>query len=117
MIEYIDPGVRLSDATVYNGIVYLAGQVPEDGNADIGAQTHSVLAQIDALLAQCGSDKGHVLEATIYLADLADYAGMNAVWDAWVVPGRTPARACVQAALARPEWKVEIKLTAAQKKA
>ena len=116
MIQYIDPETRYSAATIHHGMVYLAGQVPEDGTADIGAQTKSVLQQIDALLARCGSDKAHILEATIYLTDMqADYAGMNAVWDAWVAPGRAPARACVQAALARADWKVEIKLTAVQK--
>ena len=71
-----------------------------------------MLAQTDALLARCGSDKAHILEATIYLADLADYDAMNAVWDAWTAPGRAPARVCVQAKLAHPGWKVEIRLTA-----
>lgn len=116
MITYIDPETRLSDATIFNGIVYIAGQVPEDGSADIEAQTKSVLDQIDALLERCGSDKAHILEATVYLTDMeADYLGMNRVWDAWTAKDRAPARACVQAALAKPEWKVEIKLSAAQK--
>ena len=98
-----------------NGFVFLAGQVPENEDADVTAQTANVLAQIDAILAACGSDKAHICEAVIYLPNLADYAGMNAAWDAWVQPGATPARACVQAALANPKWKVEIKLTAVQK--
>lgn len=116
MIAYIDPEKRYSDAAIFNGIVYISGQVPEDGSADIGGQTKSVLEQIDALLERCGSDKAHILEATVYLADMqADYDGMNAVWDAWTAADRAPPRACVQAALARAEWKVEIKLTAAQK--
>ena len=115
MIDYIDPEARYSDATIHRGIVYLGGQVPEDDSAGAAAQTASVLAQIEALLALCGSDKAHILEATIYLADFADYAAMNAVWDAWTVEGRAPARACVQAKLANPRWKIEIKLTAAQK--
>ena len=116
MITYIDPEARYSDATIHNGVIYLGGQVPEDANVGIGAQTQSVLAQIDALLARLGSDKAHILEATIYLADINDdYDGMNAVWDKWTVPNRAPARACVQAALAHPGWKVEIKLTAVQK--
>lgn len=115
MITYIDPETRYSDAAIFNGMVFISGQVPEDGNADIGAQTQSVLDQIDALLERCGSNKAHILEATVYLADMqADYDGMNAVWDAWTAQDRAPPRACVQAALAKPEWKVEIKLTATQ---
>ena len=112
MITYIDPEARYSDATIHHGIIHLGGQVPEDASADAAAQTRSVLAQIDALLVRCGSDKAHILEATIYLADLADYDAMNAVWDAWTAPGRAPARVCVQAKLAHPGWKVEIRLTA-----
>lgn len=114
-IRHYQPTNRLSDATVANGFVFLAGQVPRNEDADITAQAADVLAQIDAILADCGSDKAHICEAVIYLPDLADYAGMNAAWDAWVTPGATPARACVQAALANPKWKVEIKLTAVQK--
>lgn len=113
MIDHIDPEPRYSDATLANGFIFLGGQVPEDAEADIQTQTRSVLAQIDALLARCGSDKAHILEATLYLADIArDYAGMNEVWDAWTAPGRAPARACIEAKLAHPGWKVEIKLTA-----
>ena len=114
-IQHYQPTARLSDATVANGFVFLAGQVPENEDADVTAQTANVLAQIDAILAACGSDKAHICEAVIYLPNLADYAGMHAAWDAWVQPGATPARACVQAALANPKWKVEIKLTAVQK--
>lgn len=115
MITYIDPEPRYSDATIHNGVIYLGGQVPEDKLADIRTQTQSVLNQIDALLARCGSDKAHILEATIYLADMNDYAAMNEVWDAWTAQNRAPARACIQSALALPEFKVEIKLTAAVK--
>ena len=115
MITYIDPEARYSDATIHNGIIYLGGQVPEDPEADAAAQTRSVLAQIDALLSRLNSDKAHILEATLYLADFADYDAMNQVWDAWTAPGRAPARVCVQAALADPRWKVEIRLTAAVK--
>lgn len=114
-IQHHLPTARLSDATIANGLVFLAGQVPTNEDADVTAQTENVLAQIDAILAACGSDKAHICEAVIYLPDLADYAGMNRAWDAWVQPGATPARACVQAALANPKWKVEIKLTAVQK--
>ena len=88
---------------------------PSTTASSTSAQTRSVLAQIDALLARCGSDKAHILEATIYLADLGDYDAMNRIWDGWTAPGRAPARACVQARLAHPGWKVEIKLTAVQK--
>ena len=101
MITYIDPEARYSDATIHHGIIHLGGQVPEDASADAAAQT------------RCGSDKAHILEATIYLSDLADYDAMNAVWDAWTAPGRAPARVCVQAKLVHPGWKVEIRLTAA----
>lgn len=114
-IQHHQSGSRLSEATIANSLVFLAGQVPTNEDADITAQTENVLAQIDAILAACGSDKTHICEAVIYLPNLADYDGMNRAWDAWVVPGKTPARACVQAALANSKWKVEIKLTAVQK--
>jgi enamine deaminase RidA (YjgF/YER057c/UK114 family) len=102
----------MSDAVVHDGVVYLVGQVAETAG-DIGSQTREVLAAIDALLAQAGSDKTRILRAQIFLADMADFAGMNAQWDRWVAPGHTPARATVQAALAKPQWKVEIVITAA----
>ena len=114
-IQHYQPTARLSDAVVANGFVLLAGQVPTNPEADVTAQTENVLAQIDRILADCGSDKAHICEAVIYLPDLADYDGMNRAWDAWVTPGKTPARACVQAKLANPAWKVEVKLTAVQK--
>lgn len=113
MIQRIDSSPRMSEAVVHNGTVYLAGQVPEDASQDIGGQTAQVLAEIDALLQKAGSDKTRILRAQIFLADLADFPGMNAVWDRWVPQGHTPARATVQAALARPEWKIEIVITAA----
>jgi len=113
MIQRIDAGSRMSEASIHNGIVYLAGQVPEDTSLDIEGQTREVLAAIDALLAQAGSVKTRILRAQIFLADIADFAGMNRAWDAWVVPGNAPARATVEARLARPEWKVEIVVTAA----
>ena len=103
----------MSEASIHGGIVYLAGQVPEDTSADIEGQTQQVLAAIDALLAQAGSDKTRILRAQIFLADIADFAGMNRAWDAWVVPGNGPARATVEARLADPAWKVEIVVTAA----
>lgn len=113
MIQRIDAGKRMSEASIHGGIVYLAGQVPEDTSADIEGQTRQVLAAIDALLAQAGSDKTRILRAQIFLADIADFAGMNRAWDAWVVPGNGPARATVEARLANPAWKVEIVVTAA----
>ena len=103
----------MSEVAVHNGVAYLAGQVAEDGSQDITGQTRQVLAAIDALLARVGSDKSKILMTQIFLADLADFAGMNSVWEAWVVAGHTPPRATVQAALAKPEWKVEIVVTAA----
>jgi len=106
------PGPRLSEAVVANGIIWLAGQVPENTTEDAKAQTANVLTQIDTVLADLGVDKTHVVDATIFLPDLADYDAMNEAWDAWVVQGHTPARATVQAALAKPEWKVEIKVVA-----
>jgi enamine deaminase RidA (YjgF/YER057c/UK114 family) len=94
-------------------VAYLAGQVPEDAAADMATQTRQVLAAVDALLARAGSDKSRILRAQIYLADLADFAVMNEVWDRWVVAGHAPPRATVQAALAVPGWKIEVVVTAA----
>jgi enamine deaminase RidA (YjgF/YER057c/UK114 family) len=104
---------RYSEAAIHHGTIYLAGQVPDDDQLDITGQTRQVLAMIDQLLANAGSDKNHLLMATIYLADMADYATMNAVWDDWLNTGHAPPRACVQAALANPAWKVEVVVTAA----
>ncbi len=112
-IQRLDVGARMSEAVVHQGTVYLAGQVSSDASLDITGQVKSVLAQIDGLLARAGSDKSRILRAQIFLADLDDFPALNAVWDTWVVPGHTPARATVQAALAKPEWKVEIVVTAA----
>lgn len=114
-IQRFGSNERLSEAVTANGFVFLAGMVPEDTSGDITAQTQDVLRQIDHWLAQCGSDKSHILEATIYLPNLTDYDGMNIAWDAWVDQHNTPARACVEAKLAKPEWKVEIKISALQK--
>lgn len=113
MIQRFDVGPRLSEMAVHNGTVYLAGQVPDDATQDIRGQTRQVLASIDALLARAGSDKGKILMAQIFLADLADFQGMNEVWDAWVAQGNTPPRATVQAALAKREWRIEVVVTAA----
>ena len=113
MIQRIDAGNRMSEASIHGGVIYLAGQVPETPHADIETQTREVLAAIDQLLEQAGSDKTRILRAQIYLADIADFAGMNRAWDAWVVPGQAPSRATVEARLANLAWKVEIVVTAA----
>ncbi len=113
MVQRFDVGARLSEMAVHNGVAYLAGQVPEDASQDIQGQTAQVLAAIDGLLARAGSDKSRILRAQIYLADLADFPGMNQAWDAWVAPGNAPPRATVQAALADPGWKIEVVVTAA----
>ncbi|MFN4326593.1 MAG: RidA family protein [Azonexus sp.] len=103
---------RYSDCVVHNGTVYLV-EVPASTEGDIASQTASLLAGVDALLARAGSDKRKLLMVTVYLADMADYDGMNAVWDAWVPDGQAPTRACVQARLAKPGWRVEMAITAA----
>ena len=113
MVQRFDVGTRLSEMAVHNGVAYLAGQVAGDATQDITGQTRQVLAEIDKLLALVASDKQHVLRAEVYLADIGDFAGMNAAWDEWVVAGMTPARATVEAKLADPSWKVEIVITAA----
>ena len=113
MIQRFDVGPRMSELAVHNGVAYLAGQVAEDATQGIIGQTRQVLAEIDALLAKAGIDKTRILRAQIYLADIADIGVMNEVWDAWVAPGHTPPRATVEAALAKPDWKIEIVITAA----
>ena len=112
-IQRLHPAARYSEAAVHNGTVYLAGQVADDATQDIVGQTRQVLATIDRLLAEAGSDKTRILRAQVFLADIADFAGMNAAWDAWVAPGNSPPRATVEARLARPEWRVEILVTTA----
>jgi enamine deaminase RidA (YjgF/YER057c/UK114 family) len=116
-IERRHTGKRMSDIVVFmpagDRIAWLAGQVAADPAADITGQARSVLAQIDALLAEIGSDKTQILSATIYLPDIKDFAAMNAVWDAWVPQGHTPARATVEAKLASPAYKIEIQVVAA----
>ena len=114
-IKRLHVGPRMSQAVIYNGVVWLAGQVATEAVPDIAGQTRQVLAAIDALLAEAGSDKQHLLTAQIFLADMADFAAMNKVWDAWVDAADPPARATVEAALARPGWKVEIVVSAAVK--
>ena len=116
-IERHHTGKRMSDIVVFmpagERVAWLAGQVAADPTADITGQARSVLGQIDALLAEIGSDKTQILSATIYLPDIKDFAAMNAVWDAWVPQGHTPARATVAAKLASPAYKIEIQVVAA----
>lgn len=110
-IKRFESGPRMSQAVVHGSVVYLAGQVAL--GSSVTEQTGAVLAQIDHLLAAAGSDKSKLLSATIYLTDMATFGEMNAVWESWVSPGNTPARATVEAALATPDYKVEIVVVAA----
>ena len=106
-------GARMSQAVVHAGTVYLAGQVADDTSVGVAGQTEQVLAKIDAQLAAAGTDKSKLLSAQLWITDMASFNEMNAVWDAWVAPGETPARACVEAQLAAPQYLVEIMVTAA----
>lgn len=110
-------GPRLSEMAVHGDTIYLAGQVPDDPTQDLHGQTAQVLAMVDRLLAEAGSDKSHILMTQIFLTDIGRIGEMNAVWDAWIPAGHTPPRATVQAALANPGYLIEIVVTAAKKKA
>ncbi|MGY2373993.1 RidA family protein [Pseudomonas sp. SDO524_S393] len=112
-LQRFDVGPRISQVAVHNGVAYLAGQIPSDMSADVRGQTTQVLQAIDTLLARAGTDKTQVLRAEIFLADITDFAEMNAAWDEWVSAGHAPPRATVEARLAMPEIKVEIVVTAA----
>ena len=111
-IERIECGTRMSKAVIHNGTVYLAGQT-SDASADAGGQTREILAKIDAYLEKAGTDKRRLLKANIWLSDIAHFAEMNAVWDAWVPEGCAPARATVESRLARADLLVEIQVVAA----
>lgn len=113
-IKRIGVGARMSEAVCYNGIVWLAGQVGNPGES-VAEQTRTCLAHVDRILAEAGTDKTRILSAQIWLADIATFAEMNAVWDSWVPQGHTPARATGEAALATPDYKVEVIITAALK--
>jgi enamine deaminase RidA (YjgF/YER057c/UK114 family) len=108
-----DVGARLSEAAEYRGVLYLAGQVAENCQGDIRAQTEEILAMIEKLLAKYGSSKGHLLQCLIYLANKSDFEAMNEVWDRWVIPGTAPPRATVQAGFFKEGRLVEIVVTAA----
>jgi len=113
-LKRIGAGKRLSEATVHNGVVYLAGQIAdEDPKANIDGQMREALGHVERLLKEAGSDKSRILSCQIYLADMKDYDGMNAVWDEWVPKESPPSRATVQAALANAQWLVEVVVTAA----
>lgn len=113
-IQRIGVGDRMSQAVVHNGICYTAGQVAmTKGGGSYGEQTQEILDQIDDLLAQAGTDKTKLIRATIWITDMARFDEMNVVWDAWVSPGNTPARACVESKLAFPKFDVEIMVEAA----
>lgn len=111
-IRRIGAGPRMSGAVIHGNTVYLSGQVGNPGES-VTEQTKTVLAEVDRLLKEAGSDKSKILQAIIWLDDMKDFAEMNAVWDAWVDPANTPARATGESALAAPDYKVEIIVTAA----
>ena len=105
---------RYSDAVAVGSTVYLV-EVAQSLEADITTQTREVLASVEALLIKAGSDKTRLLQVTLYLPDMADYAAMNEVWDAWVPEGTAPARACIQAGLANPGYRIEAVIIAARR--
>lgn len=112
-IKRYDTSKRMSQAVVYGGFAFLAGQVADDTSQDVKGQAAQILAKIDALLAKLGSDKTRILSASIWLARHASYDDVNEVWDAWVPEGQAPARACVESKLAFPQYSVEIGVIAA----
>jgi enamine deaminase RidA (YjgF/YER057c/UK114 family) len=114
-LKRLHVGETLSEAAIHNGVVYLAGQIAEDLTQDIVGQTREVLGHIDRLLGEAGSDKSRILMCQIFIADLNDFGAMNEVWNEWVAQGNAPPRATVEAKLAKPEWRVEMVVTAAQK--
>jgi enamine deaminase RidA (YjgF/YER057c/UK114 family) len=111
-IERIGVQTRWSDLVVHDGTLYVV-EVPATADADITTQTREVLASLEHSLGQAGSSKAHLLMVTIFLADISDLDAFNAVWDAWVPPGYAPVRACVQARLGNPGYRVELQVTAA----
>ncbi|AWB68967.1 hypothetical protein C2869_08185 [Saccharobesus litoralis] len=113
-IERIETKPRMSRIVKHNGTIYLCGQVCADATKGITEQTQTMLDKVETLLKQAGSDKKHMLSATIYLKDMQYFAEMNAVWDAWVPEGYAPARACVTANMAREALLVEISVVAAE---
>ena len=112
-IVHIDQNARRSRAVVHNGLVYTAGQVPDDMSQDVTGQARQVLAKIDDLLMLAGTDKSRVLTAQVWLRTIDDLAALNAVWDAWVVQGKTPTRCCGKVEMNNPDCRVEILVVAA----
>lgn len=112
-IKRLHVGKRLSEIAVHNGTVYLAGQIAENTSQDIVGQTREVLGYVDRLLGEVGSDKTRILSCQIYISDMANFPGMNEVWDGWVAAGHTPPRATVEAKLTNPACLVEIVVVAA----
>lgn len=111
-IERVDIGKRMSQACIHGDTIYLSGQV---GNgANVVEQTKDMLNSVDKLLEKVGSSKSHMLHATIWLADIADFEAMNTVWDAWIDPKNPPTRACGEAKLATPDYLVEVIIVAAK---
>lgn len=104
---------RMSKIVIHNDTIYLCGQVAKDSDAGIKEQTRTMLDKVDDLLKQAGSDRRHILSATVYIKEMKFFADMNEIWDAWVIEGDSPARSCVEASLARPELLVEISVIAA----
>ena len=114
-IERHETGPRMIKAVIHGDTVYLAGLVADSPKGKgVAEQTESILSQIDSFLAMAGTDKTKLLSANIWITDMAHFAEMNSVWDAWVSPGNTPARATVEAKLASPDYKVEIMVVAAR---
>ena len=113
MIQRFQVGKRLSEMAVYNGVAYLAGQVAEDDTLDMYGQAKQVLASIDKLLAEAGSDKSRILMAQVFVANMIEFDEFNRAWDEWVSEGNAPPRASIEAKLANPNWKIEIVVKAA----
>ncbi|WP_421903387.1 RidA family protein [Maridesulfovibrio sp.] len=114
-ITRMETAKRMSRIVIHNNTVYLCGQVADNTDEPIGPQTESMLGKVDELLEKAGSSREHILSATVYVRDMKDFAGMNEVWDNWVPEGHAPARACVEARMARPDLLVEVSVVAALK--
>jgi enamine deaminase RidA (YjgF/YER057c/UK114 family) len=114
-IQRLETKQRMSRIVIHQGTIYLCGQVCADAKQGIEQQTQTMLDKVEKLLLDAGSDKEHMLSATLYIKEMQDFAAMNTVWDNWVPEGHAPARACIQASMARPELLVEISIVAAQK--
>ncbi|MEQ9811989.1 MAG: RidA family protein [Azospirillaceae bacterium] len=113
-IQRLDRGPRMSQAVIHGDTIFTAGTVADDPQADVGAQTRNILEKLESLLERAGSDKHHLISATIWLSDMAGFDAMNAVWDVWVSREHPPVRATVEARLAFPDLKVEIAVVAAK---